>query len=164
MKKNMGKEGLWWAYLADYDGRVGSIRLDLGMRERVPVRGYTYVLVTGVTFESRRADGLPDSSDFARLNEVEASLVNLLESRLSAIHVGTFTHNFEQLYYFYLDSEAGVAEVLESFYQSHCAGCRTYSNLQSDPQWSYYSEFLFPNPEVLAANRVELKGIGFSVE
>lgn len=135
----------WWSYLAAYDAGPGSILLDLTLRKIAPVKEYSHLIVTGVTYTSTQKDGLPDVDDLDRLNRISRAVVAAIAHKTPSIYVGTFTHNFEQLNYIYVPNVDGIAVVIDKVYSKFCAGCKTYTNIKSDPSWSAYQEFLFPN-------------------
>lgn len=139
----------WWSYLAAYDAVPGSILLDMKLRKIAPVRGFTHLVVTGVTYTSTQKNGLPDASDLDRLNEISSGVVAAIAAKTSSIHAGTFTHDFKQLNYIYVPNVDGIAEVVEYFYSQRCPGCKTYTSLKNDASWSAYQEFLFPNKTTL---------------
>jgi hypothetical protein len=136
----------WWNYLASYEaGRPGSIRVDLALRKVAPVEGYSHVIVTGVSYTTTQKDGLPDAKDLDRLNKISNAVVAAVAKKTPSMFAGTFTHNFEQLNYIYVRNADGLEKVVENVYAKLCAGCKTSTNIKSDPTWSAYRDFLFPN-------------------
>ncbi|WP_082143491.1 DUF695 domain-containing protein [Xanthomonas sp. NCPPB 1128] len=135
----------WWAYMASYADRPGSIRLNLALRKVAPQVDYPHLVVTGPTYKTSRSDGLPDKDDLKRLNDLQERIVEEVAKHTPCVYAGTFTHNFEQLHYVYAKSEVGVQRALADVYARHCSGCKFYTNIKQDPSWLNYSEFLFPN-------------------
>lgn len=135
----------WWSYLASYDARPGSIRVNLALRKVAPVADYSFLVVTGTTYSSSQRQGLPELSDLNRLNGLQEEVVAAISKQSPNIYAGTFTHNFEQLHYVYVKDPSGISEVLSALYRQGCPGCKTYTNIKQDQRWSTYSDFLFPN-------------------
>jgi hypothetical protein len=135
----------WWSYLAAYDAGPGSIRLDLKLRKIAPVKGFSHLVVTGVTYTSTQRNGLPEPGDVDRLNEISSAVVAAIAAKTPSIYAGTFTHDFEQLNYIYVPNGEGIAEVVKNVFSQRCPGCKTYTNLKDDASWSAYREFLFPS-------------------
>ncbi|MCV6627501.1 MAG: DUF695 domain-containing protein, partial [Cellvibrionaceae bacterium] len=62
-----GVEEFWWSYSANYDSGPGSIRVNLRLRGLAPIDGYEDVVVTGVTYDTERLDGMPDKAKYDQL-------------------------------------------------------------------------------------------------
>lgn len=135
----------WWSYLATYDEGPGSIRVDLKLRKAAPVKGFPYLVVTGVPYVSSREDGLPSVAELNRVNAISMAVVDAIAGKSPHIYAGTFTHNRQQLNYIYVPKLDGMSAVIDEVYRRLCAGCKTYTNLKHDPEWAGYREFLFPN-------------------
>ena len=141
----------WDVYMASYDeGKPGSTTVRMDLIDSAPFKDYEYILITGISYESEREDGLPNGdSTFKLLYSLGDALVNLLDSYGENISVGSFTYNFERLEYFYLKSKDGIEEKINDFYTSNYPEHKYYLNIKEDKDWSYYKEFLYPNDETL---------------
>jgi hypothetical protein len=135
----------WWSYLAAYDAGPGSIRLNLALRKQAPSADYPHLVITGTTYVSTERQGLPEASDFDRLNAIQERVISTIEKQTPLIYAGTFTHNFEQLHYIYVKNPEGVSAALNELYREVCKDCKAYTNIKPDPSWSAYTDFLFPN-------------------
>jgi Family of unknown function (DUF695) len=147
----------WWSYLASYDAGPGSILLNLALRKQAPLTDYPHIVVTGTTYSSSGKKGLPEATDFGRLNALEEKVIAAIAKKSQYIHAGTFTHNFEQLQYVYVKNPSGISQALADVYREHCPGCKTYINIKNDETWSAYSKFLFPNEATLKHCGVRLQ-------
>ena len=152
----------WWPYLASYEAGPGSIRVNLGLRKQSPLVAYPYLIVTGTTYTSSRADGLPEPKDLERLNALSELVVAEINKISPSVYVGTFTHNREQLHYVYVKDASRIKSVLDNLYLTRCKGCKTYFNNKHDPTWSAYNEFLYPNQAIIELNKAELKNFDFT--
>jgi len=150
----------WWAYLADYDGTPGSIRLDMAFHGKAPLAEYPHLIVTGTTYQSVGRHGLPEPADFQRLAALSQQVVAAVDAVTPSVYVGTFTYKHEQLNYVYVKSTANVPEALDAVYSTSCAGCKIYTNIKHDPAWSAYRDFLYPNQATRDFHREELNKIG----
>lgn len=139
----------WWSYLAAYDDGPGSIRVDMQLKKSAPISGFPVLIVTGVTYTSTQKNGLPDTEDLDRLNDISNAVVSAIAARTPSHYAGTFTNNFEQLNYIYVPSAEGVDDAIKSVYRQKCADCKTYLNIKNDATWSGYRDFLFPNEATL---------------
>lgn len=137
----------WETYMASYeDGKPGSTTVRMDLIEKAPILDYNYVLVTGITYKSEREDGLPKGDEtFKLLHKIGGELDTLLKQEAEGMLVGSFTNNFERLEYFYLKSDNGIKEKVETFYKTNYPN-KTYSlNIKEDKKWEYYTQFLYPN-------------------
>jgi hypothetical protein len=153
----------WSSYLASYDGLLGSIRLNFGLKDHAPVSGYTTLLISGVSYESGREKSemkMPETEDLAFLNEVSEKRVALVMSRSTAIHVGAFLHDNMQLDYFYIIDPDGLETALKDFHEKECPGRRQSFKIESEPDWGAYLRFLYPNEATIEHYREEFKREG----
>ena len=151
----------WWSYLADYDGKPGSILVNLALKERSPDSDFQRLVVTGVSYSSSNTNGLPDSKEIDSLNDLSEKRVKIITQLTPAILVGSFTHNSERLDYIYVHHTNGVEDALNKFYQVACPDRKPYINLKDDSKWEAYSDFLFPNEQTIQFYRQELTKIGY---
>jgi len=152
---------LWWAYLAEFEGRPGSIVINLGLKERAPVADYQKLIVTGVTYTSADTNGLPDAKELDALNALSEKRLIIVKQLTPYIYAGAFTHNGERLDYIYVKHTTGIEDALKKFYQNAGPDRKPCINVKDDPQWEAYSKFLFPNEQTIAFCRQELVRIGY---
>ena len=144
-------DAYWDSYIAVYENQLpGSTTLNMSLIDRAPLDGFPYVVVTGLTYSSARSDGFPESGTLDMLYTLQDQLLTLLSDFGEHEHVGSFTHNRERLEYFYLSDSIGVSEALQTFYTTTYPDHKNYINVEDDPVWSYYREFLYPNPQTRA--------------
>jgi hypothetical protein len=152
---------LWWSYLADYEGKPGSVTLDLGLKHRIPNRDYPFLLVAGVTYPSNEfLKGLPEAAQLDTLYEIGDASVAFVSKMTTAIHAGSFTHGSERLEYVYVSDSIGLRPAMNAFYEEHFPGRSHYVNVQNDPEWAGYLAFLYPNAATIAHYRKDLARIG----
>lgn len=138
----------WDTYLASYEsGFSGTTALRMDLIERVPIKEFSNVLVTGVSYFSERKDRFPENFDV--LYQIEDQLKSHLLCQYNLVFVGTFTHNLERLQYYYLADTANLEEFVKKFYAENFPDHKYYINIKEDKDWRYYKEFLYPNPEIL---------------
>lgn len=139
----------WWSYLAEYDAGPGSVLLNLALRKQAPMTDYPHIVVTGTTYVSSQRLGLPEAADLGRLSLLEEKVLAAIAKKSAYIYAGTFTYNFEQLHYVYVKNPSEISQALADVYREHCPSCKTHIRIKSDPAWSAYSKFLFPNEATL---------------
>lgn len=139
----------WETYIASYEGnKPGSTTVRMDIINQTPIPEYNYVLVTGITFDSKREDGFPEGKTFEILHKLEDELEEVLNQYGKNILVGSFTYNFQRLGYFYLKSPKGIENKIKEFYKSNYPDYKNYINIKEDPKWKYYSDFLYPSDEI----------------
>ncbi|TBN03935.1 DUF695 domain-containing protein [Hyunsoonleella flava] len=143
-------EGYWETYMASYeDGKPGSTTVRMDLIDKAPIAEYKYVLVTGITYESNSEDGLPKSdATFKLLHKIGDELETLLKQDAESLFVGSFMFDFERLEYFYLKSDVGIKEKVETFYKTNYPDRVYYLNIKEDQKWEYYTQFLYPNEAI----------------
>ena len=141
---------VWDTYIARYeDGKPGSVALRMDLISSSPIPGLSSVLVTGLKYETSRADGFPESETFQVLYKVGDELLEIIKKEFGGVLVGSFTYNKERLEYFYVKSTKGLEQRLEKYYRENYPNYKPYINVKEDQNWQYYREFLYPNEETL---------------
>lgn len=156
------KAELWWTYIAEYEGIPGSTVVDMALREKAPLPALPTALVTGVSYESEaRNSGLPDAAELDLLNRLADERLSIIMAKAKhVVHVGTFTSDRKRYDYFYLAEPGRLEEALRQFYRSKCPNREACVNIEEDPQWDRYLQFLYPNPQTIEFYRPELERLG----
>lgn len=155
------KTGLWWTYLADYDGLPGSVVVDLALKPTAPASRHNTLLVTGISYSTRPdGSGLPSEAELDFLSGLGTERLELISKHFDAILVGSFTHDGERLDYFYVTDATGLDEALKHFYESECPDRQIFTQIKSDAEWDAYLNFLYPNAATIEHYRSELVALG----
>ena len=147
---------MWWNYIAQYDKLPGTTLVNMALHEQAPNANYPYVVVTGIGYQTTRADRLPDAKDLDDLQSVDNRLIDVVAAVTPFIWAGTFTNDGQRLQYIYVKNPAGVESALQKFYATSCKNCKPYIHVKEDRNWEAYSDFLYPNQAVRNANKDEL--------
>nr|WP_321409595.1 DUF695 domain-containing protein [uncultured Carboxylicivirga sp.] len=140
------QEGNWDVYLAQYENGPGSVTINMDAINSAPNKDLPILLVTGVTFDNCREDGLPNNDEFEKLYNVSDNVDRLLkENGVSYELVGTFTYQCERLDYIYLSDSTSIRTILTKLYESEYGNYKYYINLKYDDSWVAYVKFLYPN-------------------
>lgn len=157
----------WDAYIARYDAGLGSVLLnmDMGHLQRPDL---PFLVITGVNCKDCTGDGFPVHREFKRLyrlsDRVNRYLVTSMASSVKkkmdadgregvdqftpAMLVGTFTHLCQRLDYIYVADTVGIRQLLEKAYGKYGKGYTHHTQIQNDPEWDGYQNFLYPNESV----------------
>ncbi|MCJ8311459.1 MAG: DUF695 domain-containing protein [Saccharospirillaceae bacterium] len=142
-------EDQWWSYLSAQENGPSSTRVDLSFNNSAPLQDYVYVVVSGITFSDKNRQGLPSPFQLDSLNTLQEDLLSFLESKLPYKYAGTFTYQHEQLHYIYVQNKETAQKVFKEFYLTACKDCKSYINVKYDPQWSGYTNFLYPSKQII---------------
>lgn len=135
----------WDFYFCTVADQPASIMLDLALGSHLPIAGKTELIQVTVQ--------LNDPNEFGLTNPGEAEILYVMEDRLSehlalslgGLYVARNTCNRNRIFYFYCQSSIGyegvIEEVMDSF-SGHSYTCTA----DSDPQWEFYEQFLYPSP------------------
>ncbi len=141
-------DGNWDVYIANYDGKPGSVTLDMDLYRNSPDKLFPFILVTGVSYKNCRPDGFPNNDEFDNLYKISDDILAEVKLKTSMKLAGSFTYDCERLEYVYLQDTIGLRAELEKIYSEKYAVYKPYINIQSDPEWEAYLDFLYPSAEI----------------
>ena len=139
----------WDSYMATFENKPGSTVVRMDLIDSAPLKEYKFILITGVTYESKSPDGLPDNNTLSFVQQIGDELQQLMHSTLKEVYVGSCMYNYERLEYFYLKDTLGIRNVLKEFYLSKYPKFKKYINLREDFDWKGYREFLYPSETII---------------
>jgi hypothetical protein len=114
---NAQKEDSWNVYMGDFEGKPGSVMFNESLAERAPVRGFRFVVSTGLPYSPCREDGLPEGAAFDDFERIEEGIVKAIGRTKDQINAGSFTYDCQRLHYIYIKDTVGLRGRLERFYQ-----------------------------------------------
>ncbi|MES2520203.1 MAG: DUF695 domain-containing protein [Bacteroidota bacterium] len=139
----------WDNYMATFENKPGLVVVRMDLIKSAPLKEYKFILVTGITYESKNPDGLPNKETLSAIQKVGDELQQVIGTTFKEVYVGSFTYNDERLEYFYLRDTIGVRETLKSFYNLKHNKFKNYIYIRNDSDWKGYKEFLYPNEETI---------------
>jgi Family of unknown function (DUF695) len=145
----LSKSDKWWTYIADYDGKPGSTRVDMGLREEAPLATLPTLVVFGTKYEQKPETGFPTDEALDKLNAESDSHIKAVLNAQTGIYVGTFTHNGEQVHYVYARTAEGTEQAFRQSLARSCPKCEAVYRARPDPAWNAYLKFLYPNQATL---------------
>ncbi len=136
----------WASYFTNVNGKLASIRLDLGVRAGVPDRDRPWLLWIWVYFNHPRQDGLSSDEESKRLWSLEDALTAALQNATNSAFVGCITTEGRREFYFYAKTPKGLKETA-----SQCIGLshgyEFWCEAKEDPKWAQYLDVLYPSEE-----------------
>ena len=133
----------WDVYFTHVDGKPASMLLDLDVE--APIPGMSVMAYVTLEFKDPNEDGMSKQSEYARLMEIEDTLVSGL-SHETCMFVGRCTTCGQRDFFFYMDNAEGVEEKVEVV----MANFDDYAwdmGLVEEPGWDTYLEFLYPDEQ-----------------
>jgi uncharacterized protein (TIGR01619 family) len=136
----------WAAYLSTIDDdAVGSIVVDLGLREVAPVAGLSELLIIEIPKQHVSDNGLPDGGEFEVLADIEESFQSTLAATIQCIFAGHLHCEGTTSLYFFIEKGVDLDDLLTRSIQPF----KDYSfnhRLKPDPEWDSYFNFMYPSP------------------
>ncbi|HEX4958517.1 MAG TPA: DUF695 domain-containing protein [Lacibacter sp.] len=137
----------WDTYMASYKRGAGSVLLNMALKEKAPVPGYYYLVITGVKVKDCSPEGFPTAQEFQTLYKISDGINDLMEKKKRRILTGTFTHQCERMDYYYVNDTTLLRKYLTDYYQTYFPQYSYIIDIQEDKTWSRYLKFLYPNHE-----------------
>lgn len=134
----------WDFYMSLVDGEIGSIYVDLAVKEIGPISNQESVVTASVKMNQPRPDGMSSQEESEQLFKIEDALLAGL-SNVEFTYVGRLTSQNNRDFYFYTNSVDGVKESVET-------SMKEFPNYEfqlydkHDPDWEGYFDFLYPLP------------------
>lgn len=135
-------------YLTNLDGKPASFVVDLRAE---PQESHSLRLQLRVPLRTPRPDGLRDASELDAMGALEDRLVQALETKTDAIYVGRLVSRGATEFFLYLPPSAGsMLNDLKALVGDLSPYTLEYLAAE-DPEWSVYTQFLYPDPYSLQA-------------
>ncbi|MDC7677393.1 DUF695 domain-containing protein [Asticcacaulis machinosus] len=136
----------WDFYLCQVDSAPASIFLDLGQKDRAPVKGVPLMCYVRVFMKMPREDGLSSNDEYQTLNIIEDSLEKEIGNK--AVYVGRVTTAGRRDFVFYakdfaaFEKAANKAMLRSPEYEYELG-------FKEDKDWSVYLGFMYPDARSL---------------
>ncbi len=137
--------GQWEQYFAQWEGRPGSMLVDMGVRATAPLDDYPYLVSVGVAYEQCNDQGFPDTTTYQELTDISDKLFGYMDIQTTCRLVGTFTHDCRRLDYYYLKDTVAVRDFLIKFFSTNGEEYEALVNIKYDPEWNHYLNFIYPD-------------------
>lgn len=135
----------WGLYIADYEGKPGSVAVNLALRDPAIQNAFPFRASFSLPISPCRPDGLSEGNALEIAGKEEDRIMDAISKSGKKFTVaGTFTHNCQRRIYLYLDKDNGLQNELTSLLKKYPASVTDIKVLQ-ESSWSAYSEFLYPN-------------------
>jgi effector-binding domain-containing protein len=136
----------WDFYHSLMNKNIGSIYVNLGLKDLAPIIEYPYLLKIAIEMNLPTEGGLLSSEESKFIGPIERQLRERLCKNLNSIFVGHVQfEGFLYLYYYCANDrnyESAISEIMRSF-SEHSYTIKYYE----DKNWKEFSETLYPNNE-----------------
>lgn len=138
--------GSWDSYLINTEDGIASNFVDLGVRPDEP-NLHTMRCLIRVHLTDPDEYGMSTNEESGVLWKIEDALEEMMQQERSGRYVGRSTHSGMRVFCYYMEPSQcpepeDVAAKLAEF-----DAYVPELNLESDPEWEFYFEFLYPSPE-----------------
>lgn len=143
-KASAQEEEHWETYMAAYEKGPAITLVNMGIKDKAPVTGQGFLLITGVTF-TLCENGLPTAEMLETLQPIDDAVARQVSFLGTTTFAGTRTQNCERLNYFYISDSMDVRFSLLTFYKDNFKEFKNTIIIRNDPEWKDYLEVLYPN-------------------
>jgi uncharacterized protein (TIGR01619 family) len=146
----------WDFYMSNVDGVIGSIFVDLGLINIVPIADKSNLVWVSISMKNPRENGLPHNEENEMLNAMEDNIVNNITKKHNAIFVGRLTSDGKRHLYFYFDGLGGYEKTIMQSMSKYSTYQFDHGS-KEDKEWDGYLNFLYPLPnqhQMIMSSRV----------
>ncbi len=137
--------GNWDTYMAQFNGKPGSVLVDMGLQSSAPDKRYPYLVITGPAVERCPPNGLPAAGAIEGLEEILERTTNFITGISAHVLAGTVTCNCERLNYYYVRDTLGLRGAVARMYNKNYKEQPYSIKIKYDPNWISYRTFLYPD-------------------
>lgn len=138
----------WSSYFARMEGSPISIAVDLALKTQAPMQEKPAAYTVAVALREPDEHGMTGEHEYRSLQSIEEELAAALEPR-GIIEVGRVTGRGMRTFHYYGPLIDDASEIVADVMGFH-AEYRYRALSASDPTWSIYSAYLYPDEHQLA--------------
>ena len=137
----------WDTYLGNYDGKPGSVMVDLNRIRFAPDDRLPFLIITGPQAQNTTKNGIPNHQEMLDMEQVLDITTNFITGVTAKVLVGTFTYNNSRVNYYYVKDTVGIRNAINRMYKRNFKDYTYVLNMKHDPLWRTYLKFLYPTEE-----------------
>jgi uncharacterized protein (TIGR01619 family) len=136
----------WDVYLTMLDNKPAFVSVDSALARAAPLRSHPDLVMCQVPVRSFRDNGLPSEDAFKSIYGFEDRADAIARASDSNIYAGRFGVAEFVTYHYYTNAAEALIKKFET--SSELKAITPFAcKAMADPQWSYYFDFLYPQPE-----------------
>lgn len=134
----------WDMYMATINNKPASVLVDMGLYKNAPDTRYPYVVITGPRFKNCKTNGLPETEELPKLEEILDASTAFLSGVTAKVLAGTITHNCQRNNYYYVKDTANVRNALIRLYKRNYSDYNYGVIIKYEASWLNYISVLYP--------------------
>lgn len=138
----------WDVYMARYEKGAGSTVFNVSLKDSAPIKGYPFLLKTGVKAKDCPQGGLVSGTELDMLYSISDKMKSIIDAELKNREAGTFSYQCERTDYYYVADTNGLRTKLAVAYKTFYPQYEYTIEIRVDPEWDAYLKFLYPNEEI----------------
>ena len=139
----------WYPYLADYDGKPGSIIVEMSWFKKAPLKDLPYSFKITLNSRNELKDGLPDIAELTRLDNLLNNIITEISQTSKIVHAGSFAYQNRRSAYNYIGDTIQALKTANDFLRKRYPNEKYELKIVADKEWKAYFEFLYPNEETI---------------
>lgn len=134
----------WDMYMASINNKPASVLVDLALYPNAPDTRFPYLVITGPRFKNCKANGLPETEELPKLEEILEASTAFLSGVTAKVLAGTLTHNCQRNNYYYVKDTANVRNALIRLYKRNYSDYNYGIIIKYEASWLNYISVLYP--------------------
>ncbi|MCZ8215225.1 MAG: DUF695 domain-containing protein, partial [Cyclobacteriaceae bacterium] len=145
-QQKVGHQEEWEFYFSNVNDKLGSLFVDLGVRNVAPMKDKPNVVWVSIKMNNPRENGLSSQGESEILSNIEDALVDKMISNHNSVYVGRLTSAGDRDLYFYFGDttlyDKTISEVMVAYPKY-----KFDFGSKEDKEWTGYFDFLYPLPQ-----------------
>ena len=133
----------WGFYYKNLNEMISYVRVDLGLKENVPMQDYKYSITLMLSMKPK-VFNIKRKFDYKLMTEIEDDLLKEFSNESAIIFVGTITNSEMKSLFFYSKDNDTAITMLDNLVSLHREVSYKITE-DDDSNWELYKEFLYPN-------------------
>lgn len=143
----LSQEEKWDVYMAQYEKGPGSTLINMGLKEKAPVKNLPFLLKAGVKMLDCSKEGLPSDGEMNALHAISDTMKSVISATRQFMEAGTFSYQCHRTDYYYIGDTLGIRDRLEVAFRKYFPQYEYSITVKPDSAWEAYLTFLYPNEE-----------------
>ena len=145
----MNIEQNWQTYRSTLNDKIAVFSANLSLFEQFPNAKITQVVQFSLPYETDDSTGLPNADEYQRLITHTFKALTQLSALPDTLYAGNIMSDCKSMLYFYTHDSDAVLAVLKEIDDVMDI------EIQRDPEWDLYFDFLLPSPLEMKINATE---------
>jgi len=159
---------VWNTYQAKQEQGVSSTNLRMDLIDTAPINGYDFLFYIKIKYRVTKESDFPVGNKLKKLYRIKDAIYDKMLSVADGYYVGSFMYDGSRFEYYYVKDATNVENHIDKLFRNKFRGEKYEVYVKSDPAWDLYTNFLYPNEEILnfMSNRdtvIQLKNAGDDV-